>query len=118
MSSGVYDRKEVVKKYFNGKQIKTFFDREISAESEGLRGGESERKAREESWSGSENVADTTGIISNLEIRNVHRSSSASHGVERLEGAVNEGVSGWRLCARRGSRVRANGVSAALIFGR
>jgi len=40
-------------------------DREISAESEGLRGGESERKAREESWSGSENVADTTGIISN-----------------------------------------------------
>ena len=40
-------------------------DREISAESEGLRGGESERKARKESWSGSENVADTTGIISN-----------------------------------------------------
>tara|TARA_R100001244_G_scaffold115540_1_gene85767 strand:+ start:7 stop:1359 length:1353 start_codon:yes stop_codon:yes gene_type:complete len=40
-------------------------DREISAESEGLRGGESERKAREESWSGSENVADTTGVISN-----------------------------------------------------
>ena len=35
-------------------------DREISAESEGLRGGESERKARKESWSGSENVADTT----------------------------------------------------------
>ena len=39
-------------------------DREISAESEGLRGGESERKARKESWSGSENVADTTGFIS------------------------------------------------------
>jgi len=40
-------------------------DREISAESEGLRGGESERKARKESWSGSENVANATGIISN-----------------------------------------------------
>ena len=40
-------------------------DREISAESEGLRGGESERKARKESWSGSENVANPTSFISN-----------------------------------------------------
>ena len=52
-----------------------------------------------------------------LEICNVYRSSSVFHDAERLEGAINEGVSGWRLCTLHSSRVRANGALAALIFG-